>query len=758
MSKQPLLIVLSLASAFIAIAFLLYARQPVAKADQLLASAAPSWGADVQVNPNPSATPAVQINPILAVDPLNPNLVLAGYDSDEASGTGTGYASSTDGGRSWVGGRFTGPWGAQNLIPDGNVNVAFDGQGVGYYSTHVTSADMVGYVVLTTTDGMSWSAPLPVVISSNSELRSQANLEVDARSTGAYAGSLYMSWFYSDNVAPFNHGIQMRYSRDGGRTWSADIQVSDSGNEYSNNPLPVVAPNGDVYIAFEELDNGSITNQPRLYLDKSTDGGTTWNTDQVISGAPIVSVGRPDPEGHEFTLVGSANCTQGTLNLLHVDHFPSIAISPDNSNTVYAVWNDSRWDATLNTCGDQVPVHHSDIAFSRSTDAGATWTQPLRLNDDLMGNGLDQFQPIIQVAPNGEVGASWFDRRYGIGGYQYNVEYSGSTDGGITWSANQRISDRSSNPDANPDQESVDDIGFRTGLVFGPDYVLAAWPDSRNWDGSPADRRLDIFADRQALAGPIPSVTPTQLTTETPTQVVTATGTPTVCTISFEDVPTGNTFYSYVECLACRGIMSGYECGGAGEPCNSANDPYFRPDNNITRGQLSKIVSNSANFNDTPTGQSFEDVSPGSTFYIYIERMTSRGIMGGYSCGGAGEPCNPPANRPYFRPNANATRGQISKIISNAANFAETHVGQTFQDVAPDSPFYIYIERLASRGVMGGYSCGVLPQEPCVAPGNLPYFRPGNTATRGQVAKIDANTFYPSCATTGLPRQVQKTQ
>nr|MBF6614540.1 S-layer homology domain-containing protein [Chloroflexota bacterium] len=157
--------------------------------------------------------------------------------------------------------------------------------------------------------------------------------------------------------------------------------------------------------------------------------------------------------------------------------------------------------------------------------------------------------------------------------------------------------------------------------------------------------------------------------------------------------------------------------------------------------------SNSANFNDTPTGQSFEDVPPGSTFYIYIERMTSRGVMSGYSCGGVGEPCNPPANRPYFRPNANATRGQISKIISNAANLDESHVSQTFQDVAPDSPFYIYIERLASRGIMGGYSCGAVPQEPCVAPGNLPYFRPGNTATRGQVAKIDTNTFYPSCAT-----------
>ena len=56
---------------------------------------------------------------------------------------------------------------------------------------------------------------------------------------------------------------------------------------------------------------------------------------------------------------------------------------------------------------------------------------------------------------------------------------------------------------------------------------------------------------------------------------------------------------------------------------------------------------------------------PGSTFYDFIERLASRGVMSGYPCGGVGEPCIPPDNRPYFRPNANATRGQTSKIVSN---------------------------------------------------------------------------------------------
>jgi hypothetical protein len=71
-------------------------------------------------------------------------------------------------------------------------------------------------------------------------------------------------------------------------------------------------------------------------------------------------------------------------------------------------------------------------------------------------------------------------------------------------------------------------------------------------------------------------------------------------------------------------------------------------------------------------------------------------------------------------------------------------VGQTFEDVPPGSVFYTYTERLASRGVMQGYPCGGTG-EPCVPPDNRSYFRPFNNATRGQTAKIVANTFMHDC-------------
>jgi hypothetical protein len=194
--------------------------------------------------------------------------------------------------------------------------------------------------------------------------------------------------------------------------------------------------------------------------------------------------------------------------------------------------------------------------------------------------------------------------------------------------------------------------------------------------------------------------------------------------------------------MACQGIVTGYPCGGPGEPCGTTGDPYFRPNSNVTRGQIAKIVSNAAGFTEPVSGQTFEDVPPGSTFYEFVQRLTDREIMTGYPCGNP-EPCVPPGNRPYFRPGANATRGQLAKIVSNAANIQDPVSGQTFEDVVPGSTFYEFIERLVAREVMSGYACG--SPEPCVPPDNRPYFRPANNVTRGHTSKIVANTFFPGC-------------
>ncbi len=171
-----------------------------------------------------------------------------------------------------------------------------------------------------------------------------------------------------------------------------------------------------------------------------------------------------------------------------------------------------------------------------------------------------------------------------------------------------------------------------------------------------------VVASQTATAGAIATSSSTaSASTSTPVSTATA------CTITFSDVLEGSTFYPFVRCLACRGIIGGYE------------DGTFRPGNDVTRGQLSKIVANAAGLNDPVGGQTFEDVPPESTFFLFTERMAALGIIGGYQCGGEGEPCGP-ENRPYFRPAANATRGQISKIVASSAGINDPVGEQRFEE------------------------------------------------------------------------------
>jgi hypothetical protein len=309
------------------------------------------------------------------------------------------------------------------------------------------------------------------------------------------------------------------------------------------------------------------------------------------------------------------------------------------------------------------------------------------------------------------------------------------------------------------------DRGFTTLAVFTRGRGAYAWPlPSGPFGGSPTPT---------VPAGTVtPSVVPPTATATSPASTATATGTapavtatstapaatstpgsptatPTACTLSFEDVPVTNTFYPFVRCLACQGIVSGYQCGGEGEPCNANEDPYFRPNNYVTRGQLAKIVSESAGFDEEvpPSQWTFTDVPYDSTFWVWVERLSNREVMSGYACGiDPNEPCDD-QDRPYFRPGNGATRGQLTKIVSNAAGFADVipPSQQTFTDVPPTNTFWVYVERLLANrpDVMGGYPCGG-EGEPCDSE-NRPYFRPNNPLTRGQTSKIVSNTFFPDC-------------
>ena len=203
------------------------------------------------------------------------------------------------------------------------------------------------------------------------------------------------------------------------------------------------------------------------------------------------------------------------------------------------------------------------------------------------------------------------------------------------------------------------------------------------------------------------------------------TNTATACAIPFSDVHPADYFYLPVQYLYCRGVISGY------------GDNTFRPYAQTTRAQQVKLVvlgfgrpiATPANGDNT-----FADVPPAHPFFAVIETAAAATIVSGYNCGSPGEPCDS-RSRPYFRPYANVTRGQLAKIDVVAAGWALLNpAGATFSDVVPNTAFYPFVETAYCHGIISGYNCGS-PGEPCDAQ-NRPYFRQYNDATRGQIAKI----------------------
>jgi S-layer homology domain len=88
----------------------------------------------------------------------------------------------------------------------------------------------------------------------------------------------------------------------------------------------------------------------------------------------------------------------------------------------------------------------------------------------------------------------------------------------------------------------------------------------------------------------------------------------------FTDVPPTNPFYNQIETAYNNGIISGY------------SDHTFRWGNNVTRGQFSKMIVQAFNlpFN-THGGPHFTDVPTTNPFYQYVETAYNDGLISGYS-------------------------------------------------------------------------------------------------------------------------------
>ena len=235
-------------------------------------------------------------------------------------------------------------------------------------------------------------------------------------------------------------------SVDGGTTWSAPVDASAPGEQVREPSAPVVGPDGAVYVAWRNRDTGAAPSN--VIVGKSTDGGRTWARN--LAGA----------------VTGLGQGAGGGMPQLGIDR---------SSGALSLVYQETE------------PHGDLDIFFQRSVDGGATWSSPLRVNDDPTGNKIRQHVPHMAVAPNGRIDIVWLDRRHAYPTPvlpaprgEADVYYASSTDGGRTFSPNRRITDRTINLDMGliPRVGSYSWYGPVT-APLGNDAVFFAWSDPR---------------------------------------------------------------------------------------------------------------------------------------------------------------------------------------------------------------------------------------------------------------------------------------
>jgi S-layer homology domain len=383
-----------------------------------------------------------------------------------------------------------------------------------------------------------------------------------------------------------------------------------------------------------------------------------------------------------------------------------------STNDVWAVggyylnhWNGTTWEGIAGPTSPDTSVVLHGITRAASNDLWAVGEQTL--SDTQLGTLVERYNPCPATATPTRTSTA---TRTATG-----TSTSTATRTSTTTRTSTGTATRTSTATASP---------TRTATAIPTNTATAA---------SIASSTSTATATKSRTATQLPNSTATATATTVPT---------TECAITFTDVPSSNSFYQYVRCLACRGVLGGYSLPSR---CTETGAPCFRPGDSITRGQMAKVVANAAGFTEDHSEVSFADVPTSHTFYVYIQRLASRGVVGGYS-----DPAKcPDGKAPCFLPDANVTRGQMSKFVALAAGFHETLPAgqQTFADVPSTNPFWQYIERLASRSIVSGYGCGAVG-EPC--PGV--YFRSTAFVTRGQASKFVSLAFFPNCATLAANR------
>ncbi len=326
-----------------------------------------------------------------------------------------------------------------------------------------------------TDKGVSWTGPYTVEDSLGPYFEDKQFITVD-RTTGPHSGNVYIAWARFPNPTR----IMFARSTDGAVTWDDTLIVGpiqddqncgwgtfDAG-QFAN---PLVGSDGSVYVHWIGTDIDSANGCASYYAltqVKSTDGGQTFSTPSVIR--------------HTF---GNWWTVDGNVNVY-------------NQPTTAADISGGTYDGNLYCAYANVDTTSLafNIEFIRSSDGGATWTEPYYINDDVTGPSdiHDQFHPWMVINDEGTLAIIWYDQRRDPNHTLFDTYAAYSYDGGESFTTNHRVSwyqvdpaflKSAGNRDAPPANIAADPsmqlnpmaglIAEYIGITLYNDYAQAAW-------------------------------------------------------------------------------------------------------------------------------------------------------------------------------------------------------------------------------------------------------------------------------------------
>jgi hypothetical protein len=397
----------------------------------------------------------------IVTNPNDPDNIVAVWRDFRLGYRRVAYAASFDGGVTWTEDLFeepTYPWHS-----DPGLTVDAVGNFFAVILSFTSTYEPNGLYVYKSSDGgLSWGPPATVVNGVPNVFEDKELIACD-RTGGSYDGNLYVTWARFG----FDTTIMLSRSTDGGTSFTAPLTVSDVGGVQW--PVPVVGPGGALYIAWVNY------YPPAIKFDKSTNGGVSFGPDRTIT---------PVDYGDNYLNGG-----------IWVFSYPAMDVDITGGS-----YNGYVYVAYM----DIGAGYDTDIFFKRSTNGGNTWSAPVRLNDDAVGNGRDQFHPWLTVDESGRISVVFLDRRNDPNNYLYDCYMTHSEDGGLTWSENVRISDVSSDPQAG--QALAGLLGEYIGVTSSQGRVNALWTDTRRGHQDSFTARVYTVPDVDAQVTPSSSV------------------------------------------------------------------------------------------------------------------------------------------------------------------------------------------------------------------------------------------------------------